>query len=582
MERKKVYSAILAALSSLALASCKKEKQEIRQENLIGYMDVENPKDYPETDFICYNVGNYQKIGVKKQDEKLEECLNNNISTAIIIDCEAKTLIEIYEDIEFTKGILEKHIIDLPVYLNIKNILENDNLSMIEKTNLIKEYIRITEANNIYVGLYGTSTNLSTLNQYGFKITETDCFVVEDGITKYNGKSNIRQDINGNIKSTYQSIEHNNDLASYIKGNYNTSEKFKQNGFAIIDDQITIDEIAIDHNISVNDLLSFNNKTKESLKNGDIIRIPNEIQNKTEFVFPELKRQETAVARGIDISRYQGPAENTDFKALSQKIDFAILKICEQFNFDELNEDKYFNDYYYECIENNIPIGGYYVTHATTVNEAIKEAKLVANRIKDLNITYPIYIDYENIPNTAYEEEFNEVTQNGGFGKILEEVNKIFKETGVRFGIYSNLSTYDEMKKMVGLQTLNKYEIWLARNNYYTKTYEVKDNGPICKTENGKYEDECDMNQVSDRIDDLKIGERVDYNLCYKDYTKPKYLVELPPEKEFETKKYDRKESTNIPKVLIPIGGSVGLLCVGYGIMDYTVTKRKKQKRKIR
>lgn len=579
MKKKEVYSAILAALSSLTLVSCKKEKQEIRQENLIGYMDVENPKDYPETDFICYNVGNYEKIGVKKQDEKLEECLNNNISTAIIIDTEATTLLEIYEDIEFTKGILEKHIIDLPVYLNINNILENDNLSMTEKTNLIKEYIRITEANNIYVGLYGTSTNLSTINQYGFNITEYDCFTVEDGITEYNGKSNIRQDINGNIKSTYYSIEHNNNLADYIKGKYNTSEKFKQNGFAVLTDEITIDEIAINHQISVNDLLSFNKKTRETLKTGDIIRIPNEIQNKTELVFPELKREKKAVARGIDISYCQGEAAKTDFKALSEQIDFAILRISDQAGqgFYELREDIRFEEYYNACMENNILVGGYYVTHATTVNEAKEEAKLVANRIKDLNITYPVYIDYENIPGKMYEQEFNKIKQNGGFEHMLEEINKIFKEIGVRFGIYTNLSTFKQMEDMVGIETLSKYEIWLGRNKNYTKIEEVEDFGPICKTEDNKYNYDCDMNQVSDKIQNLEIGNdigHVDYNLCYKKYYEPKQLVEIPPEKEFETKDYDRKEPS---RKKIYIGITTGLITL------FVINKkRKKIKRYIK
>lgn len=579
MERKKVYSAVLAALSSLTLASCKKETYETRQENLIGYMDLENPKDCPETDFICYNVGNHEKIGVKKQDQKLEECLNNNISTAIIIDTEATTLLEIYEDIEFTKGIVEKHIIDLPVYLNINNILENNNLAMTEKAELIKEYIRITEANNIYVGLYGTSTNLSKLNQYGFTITEYDCFIVEDGITEYSGKSSIRQDINGNIKSTYYSIEHNNDLASYIKGKYNTSEKFKQNGFAVLTDEITIDEIAIKHDISVNDLLKYNKKTIETLKIGDTIRIPNEIQNKTKLVFPELKRQEKAVARGIDISYCQGEASKTDFKKLSEQIDFAILRISDQASqgFYELREDIRFEEYYKACMENNILVGGYYVTHATTVSEAKEEAQLVANRIKDLNITYPIYIDYENIPNTMYEQEFNKIKQNGGFEKMLEEISIIFNEIGVRFGIYTNLSTFEQMENMVGKETLNKYEIWLGRNKNYTKIEEVEDLGPICKTENNRYIYGCDMNQVSDKIDNLEIGNDigcVDYDLCYKKYYEPKQLVEIPPEKEFETKNYDRKEPS---RKKIYIGITTGLITI------FVINKkRKKIKRYIK
>lgn len=582
MKKVKIFKGIIPVLFAstvlVSLSGCNKKENQSRQENLIGHFDVKDPDDISSSDFICYNVGNHEHIGVTEQDKKLKKCEKNDISTAIIIDCEATTRLEIFEDIEFTKSTLENYSIDLPVYLNINHIMENDELTMETKVSLINEYVVLTEKNNIYVGLYGTSTNLSVLNQYGILISkDCDCFVVEDDKTEYNGLTSIRQDKNGNIKSTYQSTEYNNDLAQMIKANNkNNPEEFKQNGYYIIGSNFNIETIAIKYGLSVNDILSYNNVKKEDLIEGMILRIPNEIQEKTELVYPTLIREKTALYRGIDMSHYQGEADKINFEKLSKNIDFAILKIGEQVNkdFDELKEDPCFTEYYRACNSNNISLGGYYVTHATTVNEAIAEAKLIVNRIKGLNIKYPIYIDYENIPGSNYGEEFKEIKQNGGFEQMLEEANKIFEEAGFRFGIYTNLSTYDEMVNMIGLQTLNQYEIWLARPNGYTDINQVLDYGPICKTDNGQYSYGCDMMQVSWTISNIGIKTDVDYNLCYKDYEKPKYLIEYPPEQTFETQTYNRKDY----KKMMKTGIETSSILVAAFILN---KKRKRIKRRI-
>lgn len=582
MKNLKVFKGIIPVLFAgtvlISLSGCNKKEKKQRQENLIGYIDIKNPDDIASSDFICYNVGNYKKVGITEQSKKLKKCEENNISTAIIIDSEATKRLDIFEDIEFTKSILEEYSIDLPVYLNIENIMKNESLSMTDKISLINEYLLITEKNNIYVGLYGTSTNLEKINKNsGSMCKKYDCFVIEDGITEYNGLSSIKQDINGNIKSTYQSMEYQNNLASFIKSeNKNNPARFKQNGYHIVESNYDIENIAMKYNISINDILSYNKIKKEDIKEGTILRIPNQIQDKKELVFPELKRQDKALYYGIDMSLYQGEPNRIDFKKLSENIDFAVLKIGEQLNNDyrELREDPYFKDYYNECKANEISIGGYYVTHATTVEQAVEEAKLIADRVKNLDITYPIYIDYENIPNSEYEKEFKKIKQTGKFKQIIEEVNKVFKDAGLRFGIYANLSTYDEMVNMVGLETLNQYEIWLARPQGYTNTNEIVDNGSICRTDDGKYSYGCDMNQVSWTISNIGINGNVDFNLCYKDYEEPKYIVELPAEQIFETQTYNRKDYKHMAKT----GTKICSVAVALFIFN---KKRKRIKRRI-
>lgn len=578
---KRIISLMFTGIVLTTFCGCSKKQKESGQENLIGHMNITDPDDISPKDFIYYNVGNHKEIGISEQDELLEKCKQNGISTGIIIDSDAKIEYEIYEDVEFTKSIIEKSDIELPVYFNIKNIINNDNLNMSEKSNLITEYITLTEQNNIYVGLYGTSTDLAHLNQYGTPITQYDCFVVEDGITEYQGNSSIIQDKKGNIKSIYHSNENNDNLAELIKNNnQNNKDNLRQNAFYEVEENCNIEKIAIQYNLSVNDILKFNDIAKDKIKPGTILRIPNQVQKETKLVFPELTRQDHAIYKGIDISHYQGDANKIDFKRLSKHIDFAILKISEQENndFRIINEDPCFNSYYEECKKNDIDMGGYFVTHATTVNEAKLEAKLIADKVKDLDITFPIFIDYENTKDTVYEKEFNEIQINNQFEEMMKEYKYQFEEAGLRFGIYTNLSTYSEMVDMVGLDTLNNYEIWLSKPNEYTDIQAIIDNGPICKTDDGRYLFSCDIYQASWTINIPGIPEKVDGNLCYADYKKPQQTIELPPEKTFKTKQYDRKDTKRTMKKVGKIGGTASLMLLSI----YTIRHKKRLKRKLK
>lgn len=572
---KKIISTLFAGVVLLSLSGCNKKTHEINQENKIGHIDIQKPKDIPSTDFIYYNVGNHNKIGISRQEELLAKCKEKNISRGIIINSDASTMLEIYEDIEYTKSVIEKNDIDLPVYFDIDNIIENDNLSMSEKAALILEYITIIKKNNIYVGLYGSSTNLSILNQYGIQISATiDCFIKKDGITDYNGNSSITQDIDGNIISTCDDITKN----------LNKKETLKQNGYCIIDENTDLNEISMKYDISINDLLKYNNIEKKDIKDKTILRIPNEIQEKTQYIYEKLERKEQVLYKGIDISYCQQLKNNVDFKRISERIDFAILKIGEQDNkeYNELREDPKFKEFYEQCNENNISVGGYYVTNATTINEAIKEAELIVKRLKNLNITFPIFIDYENTTGTEYEKQFNQIKESNSMSEILKAASSIFEREGLRFGIYANLSTYTEIKKIVPLNELSKYEIWLSYpNDNYTTTTQVIDNGPICKTRDEKYIYGCDINQVSWKISDLGIGNsegNVDYNYCYKDYKTPQKCIELPPEYIFETKEYKRKDPKGKMKFICRFTG----ITTGFLFTVYVIGHRKKIKKHIK
>ena len=568
---RKIISTLFAGAILISLSGCNKKTKEINEENKIGHIDIQKPKDIPSTDFIYYNVGNHEKIGISRQEELLAQCKEKDISRGIIINSDASTRYEIYEDVEYTKSVIENNDIDLPVYFDINNIMENDDLSMTDKSALISEYLNLIKKNNIYVGVYGTSTNLNTLNQYGISISNTiDAFIKEDGITQYNGMSSIKEDIDGNITSTGDIVK-------------NLNVNLRQNGYCIVDENSNLNEISMKHGISINDLLKYNNIEKKDIKGETVLRIPNEIQDKTQYVYPNLERQQSVIYKGIDLSYCQELKGNTDFNKISKKIDFAILKIGEQDNkeYIQLREDSNFEKFYQQCTENDIAVGVYYVTNATTANEALKEAELVAKRIKDLNITFPVFIDYENTKDTEYEKQFNQIKETNSMSEILKNANSVFEKEGLKFGIYSNLSTYSEIRKMVDQSKLNEYEIWLSYPKEFVTTEAIPDNGPICKTEDGKYSYGCDINQVSWKVMDLGIGNDagyVDFNYCYKDYKAPKEKRDLPPDYIFETKEYKRKDIKRTIKTIEKITGVTS----GFLLTIYVIGHKKKIKKYIK
>ena len=579
---RRILPLLAAGITLVSLSGCNKKTESIKKENLVGYID-EQPDKVDQEDFIIYNVGNHSRTVIKKQDKTLKKCEKLGISTGIIIESDAKDKIDIYEDVEFVKGIIEQNNIDFPVYLNPKNIIDNKELSKGEKADFIGEFLYLIEQNNIYVGLYGTSTDLKYINENLLPIEQYDSFVVEDGKDEYTGKSSLIKDKRDNIESTYKSKEYNDNLAEMIrKNNLNEKEALKQTAYHKVQKDETLRYIADLHNLSESDLLKFNELEEKDIKTGIILRIPNELQNEKKLIMPKLQRQERAVYRGIDISHHQGDPKNINFSALSKKIDFAILKIAEQEtkNYNELNKDEYFDEYYEYCRENGILIGGYYVTHATTVEEAVNEAKLIVNKIKDLKLNLPVFIDYENTINTMYEKEFNKIINNKQFEIILEAVNDIFVSEGIRFGIYANLSTYDQMVNAVGLKKLEQYELWLSCLKQYKFENQVLDNGPRCRTENGTFDYPCDINQVSESITDLGIGNKeghVDYNLCYKKYDAQIQVIDVEPTEIFETKKYKRN-NTNVNIIIIKYIGIPTISLLGL----YTYGHKRKIKKYVR
>lgn len=98
------------------------------------------------------------------------------------------------------------------------------------------------------------------------------------------------------------------------------------------------------------------------------------------------------IARGIDVSEHQGVIDWDKVKA-SGKVDFAILRAG--YGKESSQVDKQFERNYSECKRLNIPVGAYWYTYATTVDEAKQEASVFLRTLAGKAFEYPVAFDIE-------------------------------------------------------------------------------------------------------------------------------------------------------------------------------------------
>jgi len=101
---------------------------------------------------------------------------------------------------------------------------------------------------------------------------------------------------------------------------------------------------------------------------------------------------------GVDISKYQ---KDVNFEALkSDGIEFVMLRVgARGYQTGELQLDEYFHENIKKASEAGLDIGVYFFSQAVTQEEAIEEAQLVLDNIKEYEILYPVAYDMEFIEN---------------------------------------------------------------------------------------------------------------------------------------------------------------------------------------
>lgn len=192
--------------------------------------------------------------------------------------------------------------------------------------------------------------------------------------------------------------------------------------------------------------------------------------------------------KGIDLSEHQGVIDWAKVK--QSGIDFAVLRIGYGKEVSQI--DKQFKVNYKACTALGVPIGGYWYSYATTVEDAKKEAETCLKLIQGLPFEYPIYYDIEERRQLDLGKD--------RCSAMAETFLKSLESKGYFVGLYTYknaLDNYftDNIKK--------RFAVWVAHYSTtadYSKTY--------------------GMHQYSSSGKLSGIGENIDLDYCYIDYPK--------------------------------------------------------------
>ena len=485
-------------------------------------------------EFVVMNVGNHQKVETHFQDYKIEKLNERDVPVGLIISSDAKNEAEVYDDVEYAKGLIEKHTVDYPVYLNIDKIMENDDLNPEMKREIIKCFLEKCTSNKIYVGLYGTDTNLCRVLEY-CGITGYDAFLVMDQEEiQYTGSYSVCQGLDGKV----QSKSHLDDIIN--SKNLNETSGFVNDGSYVFKEGDDLTDIAMTYGMSVNELLRFNSiSDKDDLQPGTKLRIPTIVDATIPTQVGEFKELDTPI-RGADISYAQS---ELDWDQIEDNFEFMILRVSQGTHLDKTFESNAKN-----CNLHDIPMGVYcyndFDNRDTTDLAEFKElqieqADFVLDNLKNKKVEYPVYLDIE-APNGV---DLKDLLSPEQVAEMLEIWCTKMQSSGYIPGIYCNQSTFKYIQSCVDYPVAKELQVWIAGGDQYygeTKDVELEDVRPSSVLDNESYG--ATMGQSTDSAINSGAGNskgHVDVNFSTIDYTNQETVYEHDL---YETKQFERTD----------------------------------------
>lgn len=158
---------------------------------------------------------------------------------------------------------------------------------------------------------------------------------------------------------------------------------------------------------------------------------------------------------GIDISQW---VEDIDFTAVKKYgVEYVILRLGYRgYTEGGLFLDENFEKYIKAAQKAGLKVGVYFVTQAVNEEEAIQEAEYVLKYISGHKIKMPVYIDMEEVYDTARTDELTA----GDFTKVAATFCEKVEEAGYRGGIYANETWFNNK---LDFDKIKHYDIWLAK-----------------------------------------------------------------------------------------------------------------------
>lgn len=159
--------------------------------------------------------------------------------------------------------------------------------------------------------------------------------------------------------------------------------------------------------------------------------------------------------QGIDVSKYQG---EIDWEAVADTgVEYAFIRVgIRGYTEGEVIGDASFEDNIKGALKNDIDVGVYFFTQATSVEEAEEEARYVLDQIEPYDVTYPVVIDIESVANE--QARTAELTAQERTQYCIAFCDMI-REAGYTPMIYGNIKTF---MMMLDLRQLEEYDKWYA------------------------------------------------------------------------------------------------------------------------
>ncbi len=170
--------------------------------------------------------------------------------------------------------------------------------------------------------------------------------------------------------------------------------------------------------------------------------------------------------RGIDVSKWNG---NIDWKAVKNSgIEYVIIRSGYRGSSQgALIEDPKFKSNIKGATEAGLKVGVYFFTQAISEAEAIEEASMVLEQVKNYQISYPIFLDVEASGGRA--DGIDKATRTA----VCKAFCQTIQSGGYTAGIYANKNWLDTK---LDASALSAYKIWLAQyaaTPTYTGRYDL-------------------------------------------------------------------------------------------------------------
>ena len=157
---------------------------------------------------------------------------------------------------------------------------------------------------------------------------------------------------------------------------------------------------------------------------------------------------------GIDVSKWQGEIDWERVK--SAGVQFAIIRAGYRgSSTGSLVVDPYFEANIRGATNARIDVGVYFFTQAVNEIEAVEEASMVLQLVKDYQLTYPVYIDTEGAGGNGRADGLDVDTRT----LVCEAFCRTVENAGYTAGVYASRNW---LNNNLHTEKLEQYVIWLA------------------------------------------------------------------------------------------------------------------------